>query len=87
MTIIELYRQELRKAIRDYPTEYAYGLDQVETVAVHMGFAFKLGTYNKDSRAIKSMCKVLKIKHTYKALNEIFSKGLNVDFVKQAATI
>jgi hypothetical protein len=34
-----------------------------------MVMAFAEGTYNKDSDAIKSVCKFLKIKHTYKAIN------------------
>lgn len=35
--------------------------------------AFARGTYGKDTLAIKNTCKVLKIKHTYKAINTFLS--------------
>ncbi len=71
---IKEYEKQLILAITNYPTEYIYSLDKVPEVMARMKEAFKKKSYNKDSRAIKNTCKILKIKHTYTAINE-FIKG------------
>lgn len=70
------YREELRRAIMEYPTEYAYSVDQSDQVCDRMILAFKSGSFNKDSRAIKATCKLLGIKHTYKAISNYFKTGI-----------
>lgn len=66
----DVYMVELSAAIEKYPNEYAYSKAQVPEVVERMKMAFDKGSYNKDSRAIKRVCKILGIKHTYKAINE-----------------
>lgn len=79
-----MYREELTKAVEAYPDEYPWAKaptvihgnlgtttlprQTVEQVADKMLDAMMRGTYNKDSRAIKAVCKRLGIPHTYKAL-------------------
>lgn len=67
---IEMYAEELKKAVTEYPLEYAFPPTMVLTVVDKMGGALKSGSYNKDSRAIKAVCKRLGIKHTYTAINQ-----------------
>jgi hypothetical protein len=62
------YYKELRNAIINYPDEYAYGLEKLSEVHGKMIEAIKNKSFNKDSRAIKAVCKLLKIKHTYSAI-------------------
>lgn len=67
---MQVYTEQLEKAVRNYPAEYGWPVENVPTVAAKMGEAFKKKTYNKDGRAIKATCKVLGIKYTYTAINE-----------------
>lgn len=69
MNIFDIYREELANAVRDYPNEYAWPIDQVPVVADRMVDAMKRGSYNKDGRAFKATCRRLGIKHTYTAIN------------------
>jgi hypothetical protein len=79
-----VYREQLALAVEKYPNEYPWyrgtvvhandGIHtipakSVECVANKMLDAIALGTYNKDSRAIKATCKILGIAHTYAAIN------------------
>ena len=68
-TFSQIYTEELGKAVLAYPEEYTWPVENVPTVAAKMIQAFRAGTYNKDSRAIKATCKRLNIKHTYTAIN------------------
>ncbi len=68
-TFAQVYAEELQKAVLAYPEEYVWPVENVPTVAQKMIQAFRAGTYNKDSRAIKATCKRLNIKHTYTAIN------------------
>ncbi len=63
------YHTQLTNAVTKYPSEYAFGLEKVPQVVDNMTVAFKNATYNKDGRAIKTTCKILGIKHTYKDIN------------------
>lgn len=69
-TFMQIYTEQLEKAVRNYPTEYTWPVENVPTVAAKMRVAFMNRTYNKDGRAIKATCKVLGIKYTYTAINE-----------------
>jgi len=64
------YLTELQKAIRKYPTEYKYKIEDSFSVAERMMNAVYRKSFNKDSRAIKATCKALGIEHTYSAINE-----------------
>ncbi len=64
-TFITEYAKQLANAVREYPTEYLYGLDEVPSVVSKIKAAIQRGTYNKDGQAFKWTCKALKIKHTY----------------------
>jgi len=67
---IQVYTEQLEKAVKEYPDEYAFPVANVPTVVAKMSVGFKNKTYNKDGRAIKATCKVLGIKYTYTAINE-----------------
>lgn len=69
-----LYRQQLEQAVQQYPQEYVYGLDKVPEVFIRMMDAIRRGSFNKDSRAIKAVCKILGIKHTYTAIKDYLSQ-------------
>jgi hypothetical protein len=62
------YYKELRNAITNYPEEYMYSLEKLDDVHRRMLEAIKNKSFNKDSRAIKAVCKQLNIKHTYTAI-------------------
>ena len=65
-----IYKKELKNAINNYPQEYMYGLEKLDDVHSRMMLAVKNKSFNKDSRAFKSVCKELGIKHTYTAINQ-----------------
>lgn len=50
-------------------SEDSHKLDIASTFS-RMSVAIFKGSFNKDSQAIKNACKVLKIKHTYKAIRD-----------------
>lgn len=65
-----VYEEELNKAVRQYPDDYAFPPSKVPEVVERMKAAFLRQSYNKDGQAIKATCKQLGIKYTYKAINE-----------------
>ena len=71
---IGIYEKALEEAVASYPGEYSYPLRLVPAVVNNMRQAIKRGSYNKDSRAIKATCKILKLKHTYKDIAQ-FLRG------------
>lgn len=66
------YKIALTEAINDYPLEYGFPVEQVDLVVERMKIAFIEQSYNKDGRAIRSVCKLLGIRHTYKDINTFF---------------
>jgi hypothetical protein len=70
----ETYTKELTDAVQDHPEEYRYGIEAVPAVVEKIRDAFESRSFNKDSRAIKSTCRLLGIKHTYKAISEFIGK-------------
>jgi hypothetical protein len=62
------YYKELRNAITNYPEEYMYGLEKLDDVHSRMMTAIQNKSFNKNSRAVKTVCKLLNIKHTYTAI-------------------
>lgn len=72
-TFLTLYTEELTRSVREKPGEYSYPEAEVPTVmgrirtAIERGNTF--GGVNKDSCAIRRLCKRLGIKHTYKAID------------------
>lgn len=76
MNIFDVYREELERVVRERPTEYAYGVDNVPVVADRMIAAMQRGSYNKDGLAFKATCKRLGIKHTYTAINAAIKAAL-----------
>ena len=64
---IKLYGEILEKNMSEKPHEY---VKSFETTFSNMSFAVLSGSFNKDSESFKETCKKLKIKHTYKAINE-----------------
>lgn len=66
---VQIYTEELANAVRNYPGEYGWPIENVPVVAEKMAVAFKAKSYNKDGRAIKATCKRVGIPYTYKAIN------------------
>jgi hypothetical protein len=67
---LEVYSEELAKAVKAYPDEYPWHKDTpVVVVSEKMAHAIRKGTFNKDGRAFKGTCKRLGLAHTYKAIN------------------
>lgn len=69
----ELYIDALTAAVRDYPNEYQWPVkseSEIYRVAQKMIPGLISGGANKDSRAVKAVCKQLGIRHTYKAIRE-----------------
>lgn len=84
-TLVETYRQNLTKAVCDFPDEYPWYAcptiihgntgtivyqDTIATVVERMAEAFRRGSFSKDGRAIRATLKALGIKPTYKAIRE-----------------
>lgn len=64
-----VYSIELLQAVIDHPEEYSWPIENVPQVATKMLTAILQNNFNKESRAIKATCKLLGIKHTYKAID------------------
>jgi hypothetical protein len=69
---IEEYERQLRVAVQNYPTEYAFPIEQVPLVVSRMKAAFERRSYNKDGKAIKATCKILNIPYTRKGIDAFF---------------
>lgn len=67
------YKAALIEAVKNYPLEYGFPVEQVDLVVERMKSAFIEQSYNKDGRAIRSVCKMLGIRHTYKDINTFFT--------------
>lgn len=70
---ISLYFDALKHNHLTSPDLY---LKDFETTFTNMNYAILKGTYNKDSDSFKAVCKTLKIKHTYKAINAFIKGGV-----------
>lgn len=70
---LALYMKNLIKAKNKYPEMYNWndGVDVLE-VFRRMSDAFKRGTYDRHSHAIKWTCKEIGIPHTRDAITKIF---------------
>jgi len=58
--------------------EYAYGFmkePHIVQVAQWMKDSFMNHSYNKNGRAVKAVCRVLGIRHTYKDINNFLDKN------------
>lgn len=68
---VDTYGQFLAANMKNNPQSYAGTFkDTFETTFRAMQNAILKGTFNKDSESFKQTCKALKIKHTYKAIDE-----------------
>ena len=77
---MEVYEQKLVESHAKHPELYAYPANEIPFTVHRMRGAFKRGSYNKDSHAIKATCKHFGVKHTYKAIKSF----LNAPAFKQA---
>jgi hypothetical protein len=68
---IKVYSDALYENYLKNPLEYAMGYD---ITLNNMTFAIAKGSFNKDSESFKKACKVLKIKNTYKAIDEFLER-------------
>ncbi len=71
------YEPALRKAVTERPDEYAYKIERVPEVVGRMAEAFRTGSYNHDSPAIRAAARELGIvprggRFTRKALEAYF---------------
>lgn len=72
-TWLRVYRVKLEEAILKHPELYAYPVQDAPIVAARMREAFRKGSFNIDSHAIRATCKHFRIAHTYKAIQEALS--------------
>ena len=70
---LDVYKIELEKNVKAKPDEYSYTMGQLDEVFGRMASAIERGTFSKESHSIRMTCKILKIKHTYKAIKEFIS--------------
>jgi hypothetical protein len=70
---LEVYAEKLREALKLHPEQYSWPESELPKVLERMRAAIERGTFNKDGYAFKATCKELKIKHTYKAIQEFIS--------------
>ena len=61
-----LYRPALADARARFPEEYPWPAEDVPVVAEKMLAAVRRGSFNKDGRAFKIVCRQLGIRHTYR---------------------
>lgn len=59
------YRAQLALAREQFPEEYVWPESELERVYGRMVEAIDRGSYSKDSRALRAVCRLLRIKHTY----------------------
>jgi hypothetical protein len=72
---MDAYVPALYDAMHAHPDDYGLQPGQatdhlIAQTANMMRIGFQRKTYNKDGRAIRAVCKALRIKHTYAAINE-----------------
>jgi hypothetical protein len=70
---IDIYKEKLIEARKSYPEMYSWPDSETDLVFARMTKAIERGSFNKDSHAFKATCKELKIKHTYKAIQDFIS--------------
>jgi hypothetical protein len=66
---VDVYTNRLEEAVRAYPQEYGWPISQAPVVAYKMLKALENGSYNKDSRALKKICKEQNVTFTYAGIN------------------
>lgn len=71
---VEVYTEELTRAVQARPADYFYKVADVPAVVARMAAAFKRGSYNKQGRAIAATCKRLGIPYTYDGINTFIKK-------------
>lgn len=67
---IDAYTNCLEEVVRNHPEEYAWPISQAPVVALKMFQAILRQSYNKESRAIKVLCKRYQIPYTYKGIKD-----------------
>ena len=72
---LAVYRKKLAEAVAEHPDQYVWPIEELDPVMARMTAALDRRSYNKDSTAIRNTCRVLRIKHTYTAINEFISEG------------
>jgi hypothetical protein len=75
---LEVYKQELIDSYNEDPTSYAWPLSELEQVFGRMRAAILKGSFNKDSAAFRRTCKKLKIKHTYRDIENYLGGYKNI---------
>lgn len=63
---LSTYKEKLKENVLNNPTEYAWPISELDAVFDRMKNAIIQGSFNKDSKAFRDTCKALKIKHTYR---------------------
>lgn len=73
-----VYRASLTQALRDNPIEYAWPADHIPQIAERMADGLLNGRANKDGEAIRRTCRLLGIKHSYRAIRAFMSQHHSV---------
>ena len=64
------YKANLITCVTANPSNYRYGISDIDEICHKMQGAILDNTYSKDGLAFKMTCKQLGIKHTYQAIKE-----------------
>lgn len=74
-----IYTEELKDSYKKHRDQYIWPENEFPQVIERMCRAIEKGSFNKDSIAFRNTCKVLKIAHTYKAINQYLNQGESND--------
>lgn len=74
---LDVYKEELIKSHKENPDSYAWPFSELDEVFKRMSAAIERGSFNKDSKAFKSTCKALGIKHTYRDI-DAYMRGIQL---------
>ena len=71
---LKTYKTILLEQRLKSPEIYAWPLIELDAVFKRMALAIERGSFNKDSKTFKLTCKALKIKHTYRDIENFLGQ-------------
>jgi len=63
-----VYASELKEHVEKHPDDYTWSIANFSVILDRMTSAIEKGTFDKNSPSFKNTCKILNLKHTYKAI-------------------
>jgi hypothetical protein len=74
---VDLYTNRLEQAVTEHPEDYGFPISKAPVIAFKMLKALERNSYNKESRALKMICKEMGVAYTYSAINAFFATLTN----------